>query len=86
MYGKRDKATVDRIMATGKVLEFRDERVPGDNSENDGGDGIWAYLKPGWFCGIAGSHAVHEYRLKDVETRVKSAYRCDCEDCKPKEK
>lgn len=67
-----------RVMRTGKVERFVDERRDGDDSENGGGNGIWAYLVPGWKCSISDTHAVHEWTVKDVERCVQNAVPCNC--------
>ena len=65
-----------------KVESVRDERRPGDGSQDGGGDGIWAYLKPGWRCTLADSHACHEYTVEDLASAVHGAEPCDCDECR----
>jgi hypothetical protein len=67
------------MLATGRVIDFRDERRPGEAPED--GNGLWAYLKPGLKCTLADSHACHEYSVADLAKAVKWAVPCDCDEC-----
>jgi hypothetical protein len=75
---KREQQAVDRMLATGRVAEFRDERRPGEAFEE--GNGLWAYLKPGWKADD--THACHEYSVADLAKAVKWAEPCECSECK----
>lgn len=52
------------------------------SDERQMGDGIWAYLKPGWrreqFDYV---HSVHEDTWVQVLKWLRTAYPCDCDDC-----
>lgn len=73
--------TIAAIRRSKKVNSVLDERVPGDGSEDGGGNGIWAYLQPGWRCTLADSHACHEYTVEALAKAVRWAEPCPCEDC-----
>jgi hypothetical protein len=73
-----EKRIAAKIIKTGRVADLRDERRVGDDSENGGGDGIWAYLSPGLKCVCSDTHAVHEWTMPAVERAVMNAVPCDC--------
>jgi hypothetical protein len=73
--------SLDSIRRDRKVNSVLDERAPGDGSEDGGGNGIWAYLQPGWRCTLADSHACHEYTVEALANAVRWAEPCPCEDC-----
>ena len=75
---KREQQTVERMLATGRVAEFRDERRPGEAPEE--GNGLWAYLKTGWTSGD--THICHEYTVAELAQAVKWATPCECSECK----
>jgi hypothetical protein len=63
-----------------KVERISDERRPGESYGD--GNGVWAYLKPGWRCPASDSHACHEYSVEELAKAVRWAEPCRCEDCK----
>jgi hypothetical protein len=70
---------LDVIRADPKVETVRDERR--GEADPETGEGIWAYLKPGWFCTAADSHACHEYTVENLTKAIKWAEPCHCESC-----
>jgi len=76
---KREQQTVKRMLETGRVIDFRDERRPGEVAED--GNGLWAYLKPGLRCSLSDTHICHEYTVADLARAVKWAEPCNCNEC-----
>jgi hypothetical protein len=66
-------ATIRKIEQSKKVERVSDERRSGN--------GVWAYLAPGWHCILAGSHACHEDTIEELAKAVRFAERCKCSDC-----
>ena len=73
--------SIDAIRADPKVETVRDERVPGDGSQEGLGNGIWAYLAPGWRCIASDSHACHEWNTEALGRAVRWAEPCPCPEC-----
>ena len=57
----------------------RNKKVESINDE--GRNGIWAYLKPGWRCPAGDTHQCHEWTVEELAEAVRNAVPCDCEDC-----
>lgn len=68
--------TISQIARNKKVEQVVDER---NSSE---GNGVWAYLKPGWRCIRADSHACHEETVDELANAVRMAVKCECPECK----
>jgi hypothetical protein len=73
--------SLDSIRSNPKVESISDERVPGDGPESGGGNGIWAYLRPGWRCPLSDTHACHEWTVETLARAVAGAATCFCENC-----
>ena len=72
--------SLDAIRRSPKVETVRDERKP-DEIDPEQGDGIWAYLKPGWRCTLSDGHSCHEYTVEALADAVRWAEPCHCETC-----
>lgn len=57
----------------------RSRRVESINDE--GTNGIWAYLRPGWRCPAADTHSCHEWSWEELERAVRLAVPCRCDEC-----
>ena len=73
--------TLAAIKRSPKVETVHDERVTGDRSQEGLGNGIWAYLAPGWRCVASDTHACHEWSVEALGTAVRRAESCPCPDC-----
>lgn len=58
---------------------LRDKRVAAVRDE--GADGLWADLKPGWRCGLSDTHTCHEWSVADLAKSIAVAQVCRCEQC-----
>lgn len=65
-------ASIDSIRRSPKVESVHEEP----------GNGIWAYLKPGWRCTLADSHSCHEDTVEALAQAVRFAEPCRCETCR----
>jgi len=70
----RGDATIARIYATGRVAE-RDGSTAG--VWNEGPDGWWAALKPGWSWCDAEVHCCHEDTLTELLRAVRNTTPCE---------
>ncbi len=57
-----------------------DPRV--DQVFDEGDDGIWLWLKPGWTCDARGAHDGHEWKVRDLLRVYRQIEACDCDSCK----
>lgn len=48
---------------------------------NEGVDGWWVSLNPGYMCLDSDCHAVHEWTLTALRRSFKSVVKCNCKDC-----
>jgi len=54
------------------------------SNETRSDDGYWVFPKQGYTFNPGDGHAVHEYTVKDVISRVRGGpFPCDCGDCLP---
>jgi hypothetical protein len=49
---------------------------------DEGEDGIWMWLNPGFTCDPRGAHDGHEYTVRDLLRAYKGIQPCDCDQCK----
>lgn len=69
-------------MSVPKWLEkiARDPRI--DSVSDEGEDGYWVYLKPGFWNPNLGCHMIHEWKREHVLHDFKIIEPCDCDECK----
>lgn len=58
---------------------MRDPRVK--LAWDEGEDGLWFSLKPGFRLRIDGTHFAHEFTIKDLCAKLRNIEPCNCEDC-----
>ena len=64
---------IDQIASDPRVQSIHDE----------GSDGIWVMLKPGWIWKHGDTHALHERELPPLRRMVKHELaKCGCEGCR----
>jgi hypothetical protein len=57
----------------------RDPRIQSVWDEGD--DGLWFSLKPGFRIAIDNTHSAHESTVKDLLAKLREIEPCNCEDC-----
>lgn len=69
-------------MASKKQI-LADQRVKEISDERENGDGIWVYLKKGFWNFELETHCIHEQTIGGAYEALKSSVEaCDCEQCK----
>ena len=65
-----------------KILEKikADPRI--ESAWDEGQDGKWVQLKPGFVLSFDGTHGIHERTWTEVNRKRSQITQCDCEDCK----
>ena len=70
-------------MSAAKTLENLklDPRVT--DAWDEGDDGYWVSLKPGFYSALDdfGIHSVHEWNTKDLLAKMRGVKPCTCKDC-----
>ena len=52
------------------------------SDERSGGDGIWVYLKKGFFNPHLETHCIHEDLISKIQWQLKIIKECTCKECK----
>lgn len=63
-----------------RIDNLVEERV--DEYRDEGRDGHWYYMKPGWRCRRSDTHTVHEDTQEEAIAALIQAVRCDCDQCR----
>ena len=67
-------------VATSLANIGRDPRI--QSVWDEGEDGMWFSLKPGFRLAIDDTHAAHERTVRDLRAKLRQIEPCNCEDCR----
>lgn len=48
---------------------------------DEGEDGIWMWVAPGFTADPRDAHDIHEWKVRDILRRARSIVPCDCPEC-----